>query len=131
MAFGLLSSSIPIPNKNTLLYTSTSGVLVDGKISISHKNFEPVKIKVGISTNSTDLYYVASTVLERGETYESENIYFGNGQSLIIQSSSLNTNFLLYGEEYADTYRCYNLKLKNIYKKQKTCIIHSTCWKVR
>jgi len=103
MAFGLLSSSIPVPNKNTILYTSSSGILVDGKISISHKNFEPVRIKVGISTNSIDLNYIASTVLERGETYESENIYFGNGQSLIIQSSSLNTNFLLYGEEYTDT----------------------------
>lgn len=103
MAFGLLSSSIPIPNKNIVLYTSSAGILVDGKISISHKNFEPVKIKVGISTNLVDLNYIASTVLERGETYESENIYFGDGQSLIIQSSSLNTNFLLYGEEYADT----------------------------
>lgn len=103
MAFGLLSSSIPIPNKNTLLYTSLSGVLVDGKISISHKNFEPVKIKVGISTNSIDLNYIISTTLDRGETFESGTIYFGNGQSLIIQSSSPNTNFLLYGEEYSDT----------------------------
>ena len=103
MAFGLLSSSIPIPNKNTILYTSSSGILVDGKISISHKNFEPVKIKVGISTNSVDSNYIISTVLGKGETYESENIYFGNGQSIIIQSSSLNTNFLLYGEEYEDT----------------------------
>ena len=103
MAFGLLSSSIPVQNKNTLLYTSASGTLVDGKISISHKNFEPVRIKVGISTNSVDLNYIASTVLERGQTYESDTIYFGNGQSIIIQSSLPNTNFLLYGEEYPDT----------------------------
>jgi hypothetical protein len=103
MAFGLLSSKIPIQNKNSILYTSSSGVLVDGKLTISHKNFEQTKIKVGISTNGIDSKYIVSTILERGETYESENIYFGNGQSLIIQSSLPNTNFVLYGEEYSDT----------------------------
>jgi len=103
MAFGLLSSSIPIPNKKISLYTSAVGTLVDGKISISHKNFEPARIRVGVSTNSIDLDYVVSAIIERGETYESEPIYFGNGQNLIIQSSLPNTNFLLYGEEYSDT----------------------------
>lgn len=103
MAFGLLSSDIPIQNKNTILYTSSSEVLVDGKITISHKNFEPTRIKVGISTNGIDSNYIVSTTLERGETYESGTIYFGDGQSLIIQSSLPNTNFVLYGEEYLDT----------------------------
>jgi hypothetical protein len=103
MAFGLLSSNIPIPNKNTILYTSSSGVLVDGKITISHKNFEPTKVKVGISTNGIDSKYIVSAVLEKGETYESDTIYFGNGQSLIIQSSLPNTNFVIFGEEYSDT----------------------------
>lgn len=99
MAFGLLASSIPVINKDITLYTSNGGDLVEGKISISHKNYSPVTIRVAISTNGIDqeyLYY--NTIINYGETFETDTIYFGSGNRILIRSNSPDTNFVLYGE---------------------------------
>lgn len=102
--FGLLSSAIPTPNDSTVMYISAPSDLVEGKISVTHKNHGPIKFRIGVSTNSVDskyLYY--NTILERGQTFESELIYFSKGQSIIVRSSDANTSFVLNGTSYEDT----------------------------
>lgn len=104
MAFGLLASNIPVVNKDTSLYTSSAGDLVEGKISISHKNYNPVTVRVAISTNGTDQEYLHyNRIINYGETFETDPIYFGNGQRILIRSNSPDTNFVLYGETSTDT----------------------------
>ena len=104
MAFGLLASTIPIINKDTSLYTSSSSTLVEGKISISHKNYNPVKVRVAISTNGVDQDYLHyNRILNYGETFETDTIYFGNGQRILVRSTDPDTNFVLYGETSTDS----------------------------
>jgi len=104
MAFGLLASTIPIINKDTSLYTSSVGNLVGGKISISHKNYNPVKVRVAISTNGVDQDYLHyNRIINYGETFETDTIYFGNGQRILVRSTDPDTNFVLYGETSTDS----------------------------
>ena len=104
MSFGLLNSIIPQTNTNTLLYQSISNRLVVGKVSISSKNYSPSKIRVGISTNNgvTVDYLYYNRILNYGETLETDTIYFGTDQKLIVRSSESDVNFLLYGEDVPD-----------------------------
>lgn len=104
MAFGLLSSSIPVINRDSSLYVSSSGELVEGKLSISHKNYNPVKIRVAISTDGVDQKYLHyNRIINYGETFETDTIYFGNGQSILIWANNPDTNFVLYGSTASDT----------------------------
>lgn len=103
MAFGLLASNIPVINKDTTLYTSSSGTLVEGKISISHKNYNPVKVRVAISTDGVNQEYLHyNRIINYGETFETDTIYFGNGQRILVWSTNPDTNFVLYGETSTD-----------------------------
>jgi hypothetical protein len=104
MSFGLLNSIIPQTNTNALLYQSISNRLVIGKVSISSKNYSPSKIRVGISTDNgvTVDYLYYNRILNYGETLETDTIYFGVDQKLIVRSSEPNVNFLLYGEDVPD-----------------------------
>jgi hypothetical protein len=104
MAFGRLSSHIPEKNKNFTLYNSQLGELVQGKISVTHKNFNPVKIRIGISTDGLASKYINyNTILDPGQSLETNDIYFGNGQRIIIQASDPNVNFILVGEVLEDS----------------------------
>lgn len=104
MAFGLLASSIPVVNRDTTLYTSSAGDLVEGKISISHKNYNPVSVRVAISTNGVDQEYLHyNRIINYGETFETDTIYFGNGHRILIRSNNPDTNFVLYGETSTNT----------------------------
>ena len=58
MAFGLLGSIVPQINKNECLYQSPVNNLAIGKVSISSKNYNPVKIRLGISTDDVNLKYL-------------------------------------------------------------------------
>lgn len=104
MAFGLLSSSLPAAKTNTVLYGSTATDLVEANVSISHKNHHPVKVSVGISTNNVDVDYILYHFpLNRGETFETDTIYFSRGESIIVRSTDDNTNFVLYGSALEDS----------------------------
>ena len=104
MAFGLLASSVPIINKDTPLYLSGGSDLVKGKVSISHKNYSPVIVRVAISTNGIDQEYLHyNRIINYGETFETDTIYFGNGHSILVKSNSPDTNFVLYGETSTNT----------------------------
>lgn len=103
MAFGLLASNIPVINRDTNLYTSSAGTLVEGKISVSHKNYNPVKVRVAISTDGVNQQYLHyNRILNYGETFETDTIYFGNGQRILVWSTHPDTNFVLYGETSTD-----------------------------
>jgi len=99
MAFGLLGSIVPQINRNEVLYQSTSNNLTFGKVSISSKNYNPVKIRLGISTDNINVEYLEyNKFINYGETFETQDVYLGNGQSLIVRSNNPNVNFLFYGE---------------------------------
>lgn len=99
MAFGLLGSIIPQTNRNEVFYTSPLSSLTIGKVSISNKNYNPVKIRLGITQDDVNIEYLAyNRFINYGETFETEQIYLGNGQKLVARSSDSNINFLFYGE---------------------------------
>lgn len=104
MAYGLLGSIIPPINKDIPLYSSGGSDLVKGKVSISHKNYSPIKVRVAISTNSIDQEYIHyNTIINYGQTFETDDIYFGNGHSILVRTNSPDTNFVLYGETSTNT----------------------------
>lgn len=101
MTFGLLGSIIPQINKNEILYQSPANTLTIGKVSVSSKNYNPVKIRLGISTDNVNIEYLEyNRFINYGESFETEEIYVGNSQRLFIRSTNLNVNFLFYGETF-------------------------------
>jgi hypothetical protein len=104
MAFGLLASVVPEVNKTTTLYSSEEDVTVQGKVVVSNKNYNPVKVRLGITSGPSLTSYIEyNKIVNYGETFETEDIYFGDGQSLIIRTDSSNTDFLFYGQTYVDS----------------------------
>jgi hypothetical protein len=99
MAFGLLGSIIPQVNKNEIFYTASSSDLAIGKVSISSKNYNPVKVRLGISTDNLNIeYLIYNKFINYGETFETDNIHLGEEQKLVARSTDPNVNFLFYGE---------------------------------
>ena len=104
MPFGLLGSVIPQVNRNEVFYTSTSPNLTVGKVSISNKNYNPVKIRLGITEDDTNIEYLEyNRFVNYGETFETELIHIGINQKLVARTSNSNVNFLFYGETINDS----------------------------
>jgi hypothetical protein len=99
MAFGLLGSIIPQINRNEILYVSPASTLAFGKVSISSKNYNPVKIRLGVTLDNINVeYFLYNRYINYGETFETEQIHLGDGEKLVVRSSDPNVNFLFYGE---------------------------------
>lgn len=99
MAFGLLGSIIPQINRNEVFYTSPISNVALGKVSISNKNYNPVKIRLGITEDDINIEYLEyNRFINYGETFETETIYVGDGQKLVARTTDPNVNFLFYGE---------------------------------
>lgn len=104
MSFGLLGSIIPEINKNSILYIAPSNNLISGKVSISSKNYNPSKIRVGLTTDGIDIKYLHyNKSINYGETFESGLIYIGSNQRLLVRSTIPDVNFVLYGETSEDS----------------------------
>jgi hypothetical protein len=110
MSFGSLASKQPgAINTNEVLYTAPAGKLVEGKVYIVNQNSSPIKFRVGLSTggvgdyNPASGYIIFNQELAVGEYFQSDNIYFANGQSVVIRSDSTAVNFNLLGFESDDT----------------------------
>ena len=104
MAFGLLGSIIPQVNKNEIFYTASLTDLTIGKVSISSKNYNPVKVRLGISTDNLNIeYLIYNKFINYGETFETDNIHLGDGQRLVARSTDPNVNFLFYGQTHDET----------------------------
>ena len=101
MAFGFLSSIIPGIDQNVTLYSSPADTLTQGKVSISSKNTNPVRIRLSIRENAggaTDLKYLEyNRYIAYGETFETGEINLGGGQQLVVRSDHSDVNFLLHG----------------------------------
>lgn len=104
MAFGLLGSIIPQIDTNQTLYQSPVNNLAVGKVSISSKNYNPVKIRLGITSDGVNVKYLEyNRLINYGETFETQDIYIGSNQSIVVRSNNSNVNFVFYGETLSDT----------------------------
>lgn len=104
MAFGLLGSIIPQVNRNEVFYTSSFPNLTIGKVSISSKNYNPVRVRLGVTVNDVNVdYLVYNKFINYGETFETDIIHLGNGQKLFARSTDPNVNFLFYGETFDES----------------------------
>lgn len=102
MAFGLLTSIIPEVDKNTTLYSAPTQVLAQGRISISSKNYNPVRVRVCLSTTNvySDVEYLEyDRYVNYGQTFETGIISVGNTQKIVVRADHEKVNFVFTGEE--------------------------------
>ena len=102
MAYGLLGSIIPQIKQNTVVFTAPANTLAYGKVSISSKNPSPSKIRLGIGTNPVK-YLEYNKIINYGEAFETNIIYFGNGEKLVVRSDNSDVNFVFYGETFDES----------------------------
>jgi hypothetical protein len=105
MSFGslatLLSTSVAT---NQVLYTAPTDTLVEGKVYVTNKSSAPIRFRVGLSTGGLESfnssgYLTYERELAVGEYFESADLYFSDGQSLIVRSTDNSTFFNLLGKE--------------------------------
>ena len=109
MSFGSLASKQPgVVNTQEVLYTAPAGKLVEGKVYIVNKGPSSLKFRVGLSTGGVSEYdpatgyVIFNQELAVGAYFQSDNIYFSNGQSVIIRSDSTDVHFSFLGFESDD-----------------------------
>ncbi len=106
MAFGSLATIKPTAlNTNEVLYTAPAGQLVEGKVYITNRSASEIKIRVGLSTgtasdfDATRGYLVFNRVIPRGGYYETDSIYFGDGESVVVRANHTDVTFTLLAAE--------------------------------
>ena len=102
MAFGLLGTIIPPTKENTTWYTGTSDNLTVGKISVTSKNPDKALIRLGYLDGGEIRYFEYNKLIRYQETYETQDIHLGSGQSLVVRSDRTDINFLYYGQTVSD-----------------------------
>ena len=102
MAFGLLSSIIPGTGPVVDLYEGPANKLTVGKITIGSKNYNPSRIQIGYRDGSNIRYFEYNRYIKYGEVIETENLYIGAGQKLVVRSTESDVNFLFYGQTSND-----------------------------
>ena len=102
MAFGFLNSIIPDADQNVTLYTSPGNTLTQGKVSVSSKVTNPVRIRLSIRESGasvTDLKYLEyNRYINYGEVFETGEINIGPLQELVVRCDHPDVSFLLSGE---------------------------------
>lgn len=102
MAFGLLNSIIPSPGPVTNLYQGPNNKLTIGKITVGSKNYNPSRIQIGYRDGNDVRYFEYNRYIKYGEVIETENIFIGAGQELLVRSTEPDVNFLYYGQTTND-----------------------------
>jgi len=103
MAFGLLNSIIPSPGPVTNLYQGPSNKLTVGKITVGSKNYNPSRIQIGYRDSGGEVrYFEYNRYVKYGEVIETDNIFIGAGQELLVRSTEPDVNFLYYGQTTND-----------------------------
>jgi len=102
MAFGLLGTIIPPTKQNTTWYTGTADKLTVGKISVTSKNPDKALIRLGYLDGGEIRYFEYNKLIKYQETYETQDIHLGSGQSLVVRSDRTDINFLYYGQTVSD-----------------------------
>lgn len=105
--FGYLASLVPQLKSREVLHVAPVGEIVEGKIVVTHRSPYPIKIRIGVSSGSItefspNSYILYDYQLGEGQSYESDFIYYGSGQSLIVWSDTENTNFIIHGQSDVD-----------------------------
>lgn len=105
--FGYLASLTPVKDTKEVLHVADANNLVEGKLYITHKNPGPARIRVGVSSGNltsfdTSAYIVYDWIINEGESYESDTVYYSNNQSLVVYSDSPNTSFIIQGQMVPD-----------------------------
>lgn len=102
MAFGLLGTIIPPTKQNTTWYTGAADKLTVGKISVTSKNPDKALIRLGYLDGGEIRYFEYNKLIRYQETYETQDIHLGSGQSLVVRSDRTDINFLYYGQTVSD-----------------------------
>jgi len=105
--FGYLSSIIPSKDQKVVLHTADVGKLVEGKLTITHKNPFPTRVRVGVGSGlltefQSSSYIIYDHIIAEGESYETESIYYANEQNLVVESDKDNTSFIIHGQVLDD-----------------------------
>ena len=105
--FGYLASLVPALKTREVLHTAPSGKVVEGKIAITHRDSYPIRVRIGVSSGGiTDFnpenYILYDQEIAEGQSFESDTIYYGNNQSLVVWSDCVNTNFIIHGQVQDD-----------------------------
>ena len=105
--FGYLASLVTPLKTRVALHTAEAGKVVEGKLVFTHKDPYPVRIRVGVSSGGlTDFnpenYILYDYEIGEGESYETDTIYYGNNQTLVVWSTCASTTVVLHGQVKAD-----------------------------
>jgi hypothetical protein len=105
--FGYLASLVTPLKTRVALHTAEAGKVVEGKLVITHKDPYPVRIRVGVSTAGVpdfnpENYILYDYEIGEGQSYESDTIYYGNNQTLVVWSTCASTTFVLHGQIKTD-----------------------------
>lgn len=105
--FGYLASLVTPLKTRVALHTAEAGKVVEGKLVITHKDPYPVRVRVGVSTGGVldfnpENYILYDYEIGEGQSYESDTIYYGNNQTLVVWSTCASTTFVLHGQIKTD-----------------------------
>ena len=106
MSFGKLANVKPETAKlNQLLYTAPADTLTQGKVYVTNQTPKTIYVRVGLATagglNSfkANGYVTFDQEIGVGEYFESDPLYFADGDSVIIRSTDTSSAFTFIGEE--------------------------------
>lgn len=105
--FGYLASLVTPLKTRVALHTAEAGKVVEGKLVITHKDPYPVRVRIGVSTGGVldfnpENYILYDYEIGEGQSYESDTIYYGNNQTLVVWSTCASTTFVLHGQIMTD-----------------------------
>jgi len=105
--FGYLASLVTPLKTRVALHTAEAGKVVEGKLVITHKDPYPVRVRIGVSTGGVldfnpENYILYDYEIGEGQSYESDTIYYGNNQTLVVWSTCASTTFVLHGQIKTD-----------------------------
>ena len=105
--FGYLGSITPSANQKVVLHTADAGKLVEGKLTITHKNPFPTRVRVGVSSGQlvnfdSSSYIIYDHIIDEGESYETASIFYADEQNLVVESDKDNTSFIIQGQMVDD-----------------------------
>ena len=105
--FGYLASITQSKDQKVVLHTADAGKLVEGKLTITHKNPFPTRIRVGVGngllTNfDSSSYIIYDHIIDEGESYETASIFYSDQQNLVVESDKDNTSFVIQGQMLDD-----------------------------
>tara|TARA_B100001778_G_scaffold295356_1_gene267559 strand:+ start:7078 stop:8976 length:1899 start_codon:yes stop_codon:yes gene_type:complete len=106
MSFGKLANVKPETAKlNQLLYTAPADTLTQGKVYVTNQTPSTIYVRVGLATAGgldsfkANGYVTFDQEIKVGEYFESDPLYFADGDSVVIRSTDTSSAFTFIGEE--------------------------------